>query len=56
MNLMCMIAGHDIRVQFFFNHRLKVVGHQKRGMCAVAICRRCGKELSPPANQPRRSS
>lgn len=54
--LRCLVFGHTIRVKFFWNTAIKLAGHQKRSMCAVAVCKRCGKELSPPANQPRRSS
>jgi hypothetical protein len=56
MSLRCLVFGHDVRVRFFFNTRIKIVGHQRKGMCAIAVCNHCGKELSPPANQPRHSS
>jgi hypothetical protein len=56
MSLKCALGFHQPRVRFFFNSRLKLVGRQTRSMCAVAVCERCGKELSPPANQPRRSA
>lgn len=51
MNLLCLFLGHKIRVRYFVNSRWKM--NRCPAVCGVAMCDRCGKELSPPANPPK---
>lgn len=51
MSLICLLIGHKIRVRYFLNGRWKM--GRRQALCGVAVCDRCGKELSPPANPPR---
>ena len=53
VNYLCLIAGHRVVVRFGYNGRLKLPTHRRPAVAAVAVCARCGKQLSSPANPPR---
>lgn len=51
--LACLIFGHKVEVHFFWSGATleRVIKH--RAVHARAVCGRCGKSLSKPANPPR---
>lgn len=55
MKLRCFLFGHVVRVRFFYAAATWERAIKGRAVTAVAVCNRCKKELSPPANPPRRT-
>lgn len=51
--ILCALGRHKIAVRYFLNSRWKINNPWNKRLCAVAICDRCGKELSAPSNIPR---
>ncbi len=49
--ILCSMGWHKPRVRFAQNGRFKM--GRPLALVAIAICDRCGKELSPPAQPPR---
>lgn len=53
--LRCLLFGHKVEVRFFWAAETWERRIKRRAVVAQAVCPRCGKYLSKPANPPRRT-